>query len=114
MIKPFCFTWCVFLAVITQHSPTPGKSADRPHLISFVTDNQGRFQSELKFTDRISLEESQNMHELNDLESDHGENSNLWHRRTRKKWQNTADLLETQLIDWQKSIQDPILEPAYE
>ncbi|WP_291166965.1 hypothetical protein [Gimesia sp.] len=54
------------------------------------------------------------MHELNDLESDHGENSNLWHRRTRKKWQNTADLLETQLIDWQKSIQDPILEPAYE
>ncbi|WP_417391133.1 hypothetical protein [Gimesia sp.] len=54
------------------------------------------------------------MHELNDMESDPGEHTNLLHCRTRKKWQNTADLLETQLIDWQKSIQDPILEPAYE
>ncbi|WP_417385287.1 sulfatase [Gimesia sp.] len=57
---------------------------------------------------------AKNMDELYDLESDPGENTNLLHRRTRQKWQETADQLETQLIDWQKSIQDPILEPAYE
>jgi len=48
MVKPFYFTWCVLLAIITQHSPTPGKSADRPNLISIVTDDQGRFPTELK------------------------------------------------------------------
>ena len=57
---------------------------------------------------------AKNMDELYDLETDPGENTNLLQRRTRKNWQDTADLLEDQLIEWQKSIQDPILEPAYE
>ncbi|QDU17511.1 Choline-sulfatase [Gimesia maris] len=57
---------------------------------------------------------ARNMDELYDLETDPGENTNLLQRRTRKNWQYTADLLEDQLIEWQKSIQDPILEPAYE
>lgn len=57
---------------------------------------------------------ARNMDELYDLETDPGENTNLLQRRTRINWQDTADLLEDQLIEWQKSIQDPILEPAYE
>jgi uncharacterized sulfatase len=54
------------------------------------------------------------MDELYDLEADPGETKNLIRRRTKAKWQKTADSLEQQLIDWQKSIHDPILEPAYQ
>ncbi|QDV53445.1 sulfatase family protein [Gimesia fumaroli] len=54
------------------------------------------------------------MDELYDLEADPGETKNLIRRRTNAKWQKTADSLEQQLIDWQKSIHDPILEPAYQ
>ncbi|QDT45376.1 Arylsulfatase [Gimesia alba] len=54
------------------------------------------------------------MDELYDLEADPGETKNLIRRRTNAKWQKTADSLEQQLIDWQKSIKDPILEPAYQ
>lgn len=48
MVKPLYFTWCVLLAIITQHSPSLGKAADQLNLISIVTDDQGRFPTELK------------------------------------------------------------------
>nr|WP_298863697.1 sulfatase/phosphatase domain-containing protein [uncultured Gimesia sp.] len=53
------------------------------------------------------------MDELYDLESDPDETKNLLKRRSLAKWQKTAASLDRQLLKWQKSIQDPILEPAY-
>lgn len=54
------------------------------------------------------------MDELYDLESDPDETRNLIRRRANPRWKNKADQLEQQLIQWQKSIQDPILVPAYQ
>ena len=54
------------------------------------------------------------MDELYDLEADPGETRNLIRRRANSKWKNKAAELENQLIQWEKSIQDPILAPAYQ
>ncbi|MCH9792553.1 MAG: sulfatase-like hydrolase/transferase [Planctomycetes bacterium] len=53
------------------------------------------------------------MDELYDLKSDPDETKNLLKRRSLAKWQKTAASLDRQLLKWQKSIQDPILKPAY-
>lgn len=54
------------------------------------------------------------MDELYDLEADPGETRNLIRRRANSKWKNKAAELENQLIQWENSIQDPILAPAYQ
>lgn len=54
------------------------------------------------------------MDELYDLETDPEETQNLIRRRPQAKWRKQAEVLEQRLLEWQKSIQDPILEPAYQ
>ncbi len=54
------------------------------------------------------------MDELYDLEADPDETRNLIRRRMPPGSKDKAAELEQQLIEWQKSIQDPILKPAYQ
>ncbi len=57
-----------------------------------------------------------NLNELYDLEADPGETTNLYYRnrfQLNPQYSQIVEQLEQRLIQWQHSIQDPLLRPEY-